>query len=370
MYDNLVVGAGIFGLSFARAMADAGKTVLVIEKRATIGGNCHSEQVCGIDVHRHGPHIFHTTSQKIWEFINRFGSFYPYQHHSRLMLDGTVYSFPINLLTMNQLWPEVRTPADAAAKLAEQRVPTTGDDLESWCLRTIGRELYEKFVKGYTSKQWARPPSQLPSSIIKRLPVRLTYDDRYFSAPYQGIPVDGWSGLIRSLIDNPRIVVKTRRDFLADRGACERLARRIVYSGSPDELFDADEGRLEYRSLRFEQEILKGDFQGCSIMHYPDQRVPYNRIVEYKHFVPRSFEDTVIVREFPADHDGTNEPYYPINTAVNNALAARYVARAEARGIICGGRLGTYKYFNIDQCIGQALALADNLLADREENRN
>lgn len=361
-YNYLVVGAGPFGLSFARSMADAGRRVLLIDKRDVIGGTLHSERIDGVDVHMHGPHIFHTNSRKIWDFVNRFTKFHYYFHSGRVMHKGRMYSFPINLFTLNQVFG-VKTPAEAEAKLREVSEYVDGDNLESWCLRTIGRDLYEMFVKGYTTKQWDRDPSLLPALIIRRVPIRLAAHDRYFDDQFQGMPLDGWAVFARNITNHPLIDVRTGVDFIANQKSLMSSASKTVFSGSPDALFGYDEGPLEFRSLRFEHEQHDGDYQGCSTLHYPELDVPYTRIVEYKHFMPKpeDFKRTTIVKEYPAKYDGTNEPYYPVNTDKNNDLAARYIARAAADGIICGGRLGSYKYMNIDQVIGQAMSMCEKL---------
>jgi UDP-galactopyranose mutase len=332
--DYVIVGAGLFGVTFARNVAEQGHTVVLIDKRSHIGGNCFTEDRGGIHVHVYGPHIFHTDDPDIWEFVQRFAKFNHYRHRGCVHYKGRIFSFPINLHTLHQLWG-VTTPADAERKLAEVRIPCANPrNLEQWILSQVGRELYEIFIHGYTSKQWNCDPKELPSSIIRRIPIRLTYDDRYFNDRFQGIPIGGYTAMIMNMLDHPHIRFET-------------------------EFFDYRYGRLEYRSLRFEQEEHVGDYQGVSIANYTDPAVPYTRITEHKHFEFGNQSHTVITREFPEQYDETKTPYYPIRDEANSKVYDRYRMLAQTSNVIFGGRLGTYQYFDMHQVIAQALVASN-----------
>jgi UDP-galactopyranose mutase len=357
-FDYVIVGCGMFGCVFARSVAERGKRVLLVDSRPHIGGNCFTEEVAGVHVHRYGPHIFHTNSSAVWRFVNRFTEFNNYRHRGVVCFRDRLYSFPINLLTLHQLWG-VRTPGEAEAKLAELRIPTEGaDDLESWILSQVGRELYETFVRGYTLKQWGREPRELPAAIIRRIPIRLTYDDRYFDDLYEGIPRGGYTRMFENMLDHPSITVETGVDFFADAPRLRGLGETLVYTGKIDEFFAYRYGQLDYRSLRFESEILDRDFQGASVVNYTDAAVPYTRIVEHKHFDPQPGSRTVITREFPQAYDAGQTPYYPIRDARNTAIYERYREAAAESGVLFGGRLGTYQYYDMHQVVAQAMTLA------------
>lgn len=356
-HDYLIVGAGLFGAVCARELADRGHRCLVIDKRPHLGGNTFTEKVAGIDVHRYGAHIFHTSNEAIWRYVNRFATFNHYRHKVFVRHGERLWSFPINLLTLQQLWG-LRTPAEAIARLEQARTVTTSapDNLEAWSLAQIGPELYELFIRGYTAKQWGRDPRRLPASIIRRIPVRTRLDDFYFDDPYQGIPREGYTHLAENLLRG--IEVRTGVDFFAERGELERRAMRIIYTGPIDQLLDYKYGPLEYRSLRFEHETLAlPDFQGTSVVNYTEEAVPFTRILEHKHFNFGTQEQTVITREYPASWSRGQEPYYPINDTANQALYRRYRAEVEATlpRFVLGGRLAEYQYYDMHQVIGSAL---------------
>jgi UDP-galactopyranose mutase len=359
--DYVIVGAGLFGSVFGRRMADAGHSVLVVDRRPHIGGNCFSERVAGVDVHRYGPHIFHTNNERVWQFVNRFARFNHYRHRGVVRSGDRLFSFPINLLTLQQLWG-VATPAEAERRLAAEREPIDRpQNLEEWALSQVGRELYETFVRGYTMKQWGRDPRELPAAILRRIPIRLTWDDRYFDDAYEGIPVDGYTRLFENLLDHPLIRIQTDVDFFGNRAELRSTADRLVYSCKIDEFFDYHFGPLEYRSLRFETEQLAGDFQGAAIVNYADADRPFTRIVEHKHFALKTSPQTVITREYPQTYSLGGEAFYPVGDDANNALYERYraLASAEAPHVVFGGRLGSYRYYDMHQVIAQALHEAD-----------
>lgn len=357
-FDFVVVGAGMYGSVFARCAAEAGCRALVVDRRPHIAGNCFTEQVDGVEVHRYGPHIFHTQDPKIWAFVNRFAKFNHYRHRGMVRHRDRLYSFPINLMTLHQVWG-VSTPLDAKRRLDAVREPTSGDTLESWIVGEIGRELYELFIRGYTTKQWGRDPSELPSSIVKRIPIRLTWDDHYFDDRFQGIPIDGYTRLFENMLDHPNITVETNVDFFENRQELEAMAPRLVYSGKIDEFFDYRFGELDYRSLRFRTTRLSGDFQGAAIVNFADRNVPYTRVVEHKHFAMRENERTVVTFEYPQAYERGREPFYPVRDWRSVQLYQRYRRLADEGTAIIGGRLGSYQYFDMHQVIGQAMVAAE-----------
>jgi UDP-galactopyranose mutase len=367
--DYVVVGAGLFGSTFARCVADAGKQVLLLDRRPHLAGNCYSEQVEGIEVHRYGPHIFHTSNKQVWEFVNQFSEFNHYKHRGVVRYEDRLFSFPINLTTLHQLWG-VTTPTEAQERLAAVREPCERpENLEQWILGQVGRELYEIFIQGYTTKQWGRDPSKLPASIIRRIPIRLTWNDNYFNDIYQGIPAAGYTRMFEKMLDHPLIRVETEVDYLTDRGEFDRLGATLVYSGKIDEYFDYRFGELEYRSLRFETESLSGDFQGASIVNYGSSKVPYTRIVEHKHFALQESDRTVITREYPQKYAQGREAFYPIRDERNTELYEKYRSLAKQTDVLFGGRLGTYQYFDMHQVVAQAMAVAKNEYAGRSSDR-
>jgi len=357
MYDYLIVGAGLFGATCARQARDAGKRCLVIDKSLHIAGHCYTEKIEGINVHRYGPHIFHTDSLRIWQFVQRFADFNSFTYRPRVSYRGRIFSFPINLMTLNQLWG-VNTPAEARARLEAARLPLgSGTDLKSWLLSQVGREIYEAFFEGYTIKQWGRDPSVLPSSIVSRIPIRLTFDDNYFTHRYQGIPVGGYTLMVSRMLEG--IEVRLGCDYFKSAVELNRQARKTVYTGAIDRFFEYCYGALEYRSLRFETEVLEGDFQGVACVNYTDAAIPYTRIVEHKHFERPEAPMTVITREYPDAFNRENAPFYPINDPANNEIYRKYQNLADSSETLFGGRLATYKYYDMHQVIAQALALAE-----------
>jgi UDP-galactopyranose mutase len=353
----------MFGSVFARSLAEQGRRSLVIDSRDHIGGNCYSQNIAGIEVHRYGPHIFHTNNEKVWKFVNRFAEFNHYRHRTVVNYLGRLFSFPINLMTLSQLWG-VTTPEQARKKLDEvrERVPNPRN-LEEWILSQVGRDLYETFVYGYTTKQWGREPRELPASIIRRIPIRTTYNDRYFDDRYEGIPAGGYTRMFENMLDHSNIEVATGVDYFTHRRELEAHAARLVYTGRIDEFFDFRHGRLDYRSLKFETRELDGDFQGNAIVNYTHRDVPYTRITEHKHFEMKSCDRTVITYEYPDRFEEGKIPYYPIRDEANSAMYERYRSLAGAESIIFGGRLATYQYMDMHQVVAQALATAERELA-------
>jgi UDP-galactopyranose mutase len=363
-YDYLIVGAGLFGSVFARQMATNNKKVLIIDKRNHIGGNCYTERISGINVHKYGPHIFHTNNERVWRFINQFATFNSFSLRTKVNYQGEIFSFPINLMTLNKLWG-VKTPEEANNMLKKKRRAdiTFPDNLEDWALSRLGEELYEIFIKNYTMKQWGKSPKELPMSILKRLPFRSTFNDRYFNDLYEGIPIGGYTKIFEKLLDHQNIEVQTNVDFFEHKKSLVKDAAKTIYSGKIDEFYDYQFGELEYRSLRFETIAVKQhDFQGNAIINYTGSEVPYTRIVEHKHFEREHHPQTIITYEFPDTYDKSKTPYYPINDDKNNALYQKYQTLVNDR-VIFGGRLGKYSYWNMDQTIANAL-----LMAQKEQN--
>lgn len=369
MYDFLVVGAGLYGSIFARELTDAGKSVLVIDKRPNIGGNVYTEKVEGINVHKYGAHIFHTNNKKVWNYITQFAEFNRFTNSPVANYKGELYSMPFNMYTFNKMWGVV-TPEEAAAKIAEQRKEITGEpkNLEEQAISLVGRDIYEKLVKGYTEKQWGRDCRELPAFIIKRLPVRLTFDNNYFNALYQGIPVGGYTKLIANLLGG--IEVRLNTDYLKHKAELDSLAETVIYTGPIDAYFGYKLGYLEYRSVRFEREVLDTpNFQGNAAVNYTDRETPWTRIIEHKWFEFGKDENgndlpkTVISREYSSEWKPGDEPYYPVNEAKNSALYAAYRKLADAdKNVFFGGRLGEYKYYDMDQVIASALDMCEKEL--------
>ena len=365
MYDYLVVGSGLFGAVFARQATDAGKKVLVIDKRPNIAGNVYTEKVEGINFHKYGAHIFHTNNTEVWNYVNRFATFNRFTNSPVANYKGELYSMPFNMYTFNKMWGVV-TPEEAAAKIEEQRQEITGEpqNLEEQAISLVGRDIYEKLVKGYTEKQWGRDCKELPAFIIKRLPVRLTFDNNYFNALYQGIPIGGYTKLVANLLDG--IDVQLNEDYLVDRAKWDALADKVVYTGAIDAFFNYSLGNLEYRSVRFENEVLDiPNFQGNAAVNYTDRETPWTRIIEHKWFEFGKDENgndlpkTVISREYSSEWKPGDEPYYPVNDEKNGELYKKYRALAEQEEkVIFGGRLGEYKYYDMDAVIASALECA------------
>lgn len=362
MYDYLIVGAGLFGATFARKMTDAGKKCLVIDKREHIGGNVYTENIEGIDVHRYGAHIFHTDDKKVWDFVNRFSHFNSFVNSPLAFYKNELYNLPFNMNTFHKLWG-VNTPDEARAIIEEQVKKENiaePKNLEEQALSLVGRDIYEKLIKGYTEKQWGRNAYELPAFIIRRVPVRFTYNNNYFNDKYQGIPEGGYTLFCEKLLEGSE--VKLGVDYLSDRRLSD-MAKTTVYTGMIDAYFDYSLGELEYRSLRFETEVLDTpDFQGCAVVNYTDPDVPFTRIIEHKHFEFVRSEKTVITHEYPDRWYHGKEPFYPVNDEKNCALYEAYKELAEKeKNVIFGGRLGTYRYLDMDDVIGEALALADSV---------
>lgn len=357
-YDYLVVGAGMFGATFAWHAKCAGKSVLVVEQREKVGGNCSTINVEGIHVHEHGPHIFHCDDKNIWEFVQRFATFNSYTHRVKSVSGKDVLSMPINMMTLHQIFG-VTTPAEASAVLKRERINIESPrNLEEWILSQVGQTLYERLIYGYTRKQWDCEPSKLSSDIIKRLPIRLTWDDNYFNDRYQGIPINGYSSVIEGMLDGCDVHLGT--DFNRDRDKLEALSKRTVYTGAIDAFYNHVLGHLGYRSLRFDTEVLDvSDYQGLAQLNYADVNVPWTRVVEHKHFNPMNNAKTVVTKEFSRRWEPGMHPYYPINNDVNSTIYKMYVemSKKESRTLF-GGRLANYRYMDMHQVIGSAMTLA------------
>lgn len=365
-YEYLIVGAGLFGAVFAYEAREAGKKVLVIDRRPHIAGNVYTEQVEGIHVHRYGAHIFHTNDRQVWDYVNRFAEFNRFTNSPVANYHGELYSLPFNMYTFNKMWGVV-TPQEAAAKIEEQRQAagiTEPKNLEEQAISLVGTDIYEKLVKGYTEKQWGRPCTELPAFIIKRLPVRLTFDNNYFNALFQGIPVGGYTKMVENLLEG--IEVRLGCDYLENRTQLDALAEKVIYTGPIDAFFGFCYGPLEYRSVRFETEVLDmPNFQGNAAVNYTDRETPWTRIIEHKWFEfgkdaeGNDLPKTVISREYSSAWEPGEEPYYPVNDDKNGALYAQYRALAQKEEkVVFGGRLGEYRYYDMDQVIASALQAA------------
>lgn len=369
-YDYLIVGTGLFGAVFAHEMKKAGKSCFCIDKRGHIGGNVYTEEKMGIQVHKYGAHIFHTSNRRVWEYINQFVEFNHYVNSPIAIYKDELYNMPFNMNTFSRLWG-IRTPDEAKAKIEEQRqneaVENPGN-LEEQALSLVGRDVYEKLVKGYTEKQWGRECRELPAFIIKRLPVRFTYDNNYFTDRYQGIPIGGYTQIVERLLEGiPVRLGISYKDFLGENAGKEEpdVFEKVLYTGMIDEYFDYQLGELQYRSLRFEEEELSDcdNYQGNAVVNYTEREVPYTRIIEHKHFEFGTGKGTVITREYPASWQKGDEPYYPINDERNNALFAQYQQlAAKEKNVLFGGRLGQYRYYDMDKVIEAALDMAQEQL--------
>lgn len=368
-YDFLFVGAGLFSATLAHQAVKHGKSCLVLEKRAHIGGNIYTENVDGINVHKYGAHILHTDNREVWDYVNQFAEFNRYTNCPVANYNGTLYNLPFNMNTFAKIWSDVITPEDAKKRIAEQASEMAGktpQNLEEQAISLVGRDIYERLIKGYTEKQWGKTCSELPASIIKRLPVRFIFDNNYFNDRYQGIPMGGYTQIIEKMLDGCDIQLNT--DFFDDKEKWLSMAGKVIYTGTIDKFFDYQFGELEYRSLRFETEKKAvANFQGNAVINYTDATTPYTRIIEHKHFEPENLEVmekavTYITREYPANWKQGDEPYYAVNDEKNSALYAKYKALAEKQDkVIFGGRLGMYKYFDMDDTIVAALELSKNL---------
>ena len=361
MYDYLIVGAGLFGAVFAHEMREKGKSVLVLDKRQHVGGNVYTREVEGIQVHEYGAHIFHTNDRTVWDYVNRFAEFNRYTNSPVANYHGELYSLPFNMYTFNKLWGVV-TPQEAEAEIDRQRrAAGIGEpkNLEEQAISLVGTDVYEKLVKGYTEKQWGRPCSELPAFIIRRLPVRFTFDNNYFNARFQGIRMGGYTRMVERMLEG--IQVRLGVDYLEDREAWDAQARTIVYTGPIDRFFDYCYGPLQYRSVRFETEVLDTpNYQGNAVVNYTDRETPYTRVIEHKHFEFGTQPKTVVSREYSSEWKPGDEPYYPVNDERNRELYLKYRALADQKPqVIFGGRLGEYKYYDMDTVIARALELAD-----------
>ena len=366
MYDYLIVGAGLFGATFARQAMDAGKTVLVVERRDHIAGNVYTEKTEGINVHKYGAHIFHTNDKAVWDYLNRFAVFNRFTNSPVANYKGELYSLPFNMYTFNKMWGVV-TPQEAEAKIAEQRKEIQGEprNLEEQAISLVGRDIYEKLIKGYTEKQWGRDCRELPAFIIKRLPVRLTFDNNYFNALYQGIPIGGYTRMVENMLEGAE--VRLGVDYLKEKETLDNLAEKVVFTGPIDEYFGYRLGTLEYRAVRFESELLDiPNFQGNAAVNYTDRETPWTRIIEHKWFEfgkdenGKDLPKTVISREYSSEWKPGDDPYYPVNDARNTELYQQYAELAKKeKKVIFGGRLAEYKYYDMDQVVASALKTAN-----------
>jgi UDP-galactopyranose mutase len=356
-YDYLIVGSGIFGATFARLATDAGKTCLVIESRSHIGGNAYSEKVEGIDVHVYGPHIFHTNDDDIWAFVNRFTKFNNFVANTKVQSNGKLYSLPFNMSTFYELWGCTK-PEEAKAIIEPQRLKLDrpAANLEEQALSMIGTDLYELIVKDYTTKQWKAHPKDLPAFIIKRLPMRFTYDNNYFDDKYQGIPIDGYTKMFENILNDIDVIIG--ENYFENKDHWDSMADTVVFTGKIDEYFGYEFGELEYRTLEFQHELLNTDnYQGMPQINYPSLDVPWTRIIEHKHYTKVKTEKTIITREIPVTWDKTKIPYYPINDDKNMAIFRKYREKADSLpNVIFGGRLSEYRYYDMHQVIGSAMA--------------
>lgn len=368
-YDYIIVGAGLFGSVFAFEANKKGKKCLVIDKRNHVGGNIYCENIENINVHKYGAHIFHTSNKEIWDYVNSFVEFNRYTNCPVANYKGELYNLPFNMNTFYQLW-KVKTPQEAIAKIEEQVKEANIDEpqnLEEQAIKLVGKDIYEKLIKGYTEKQWGKKATELPSFIIKRLPVRLTFDNNYFNDKYQGIPVGGYNKIIEKMLEN--VDVKLNTDFFENREELENMAEKIVFTGMIDEFYDYKFGTLEYRSLKFEHETLEEEnYQGNAVVNYTEYEIPYTRIIEHKHFEYGNQPKTVITREYPATWNKGDEPYYPINNDENNELYSKYKELADKEeNVIFGGRLAEYKYYDMHNVIEKALEAVNKEFIENKE---
>ena len=360
MYDYLIVGCGLFGATFANRAKAKGYKCIVIDSRDHIGGNCYTEEVEKINIHKYGPHIFHTNNSEIWNYVNKFAKFNNFINRPKVNYKNKIYSFPINLMTFHQLWG-INTPKEAEEKLKEIKIKIDNpSNLEEWILSQVGQDIYYTFIYGYTKKQWGIEPKELDSSIIKRLPIRLNFNDNYFFDLYQGIPIGGYTKMMENMLEG--IDVLTHENYFDKRDYWNSKSKRIVYTGKIDEFYDYKYGELEYRSLRFETEkhSIK-DYQGNAVVNYTEYNIPFTRIVEHKHFEFGDYNYTYITKEYPEKYSKDKIPYYPINNEKNNYTYNKYKDLNQKNNIVFGGRLAEYKYYDMHQIIGSAINKADKL---------
>lgn len=369
MYDYLVVGSGLYGAVFANQLINAGKKVIVVEKRGHVGGNIYTEKIDGIVVHKYGAHIFHTNNKSVWDFVNRFVEFNRFTNMPLASYKGELFSLPFNMYTFNKMWG-VQSPAEAKAKIEEQKEEIEWEprNLEEQAISLVGRDIYERLIKGYTEKQWGRECKDLPSFIIKRLPIRYTYDNNYYDAKYQGIPIGGYTNLVENLLAGADIIIST--DYLQNKRVLDARAHKVIYSGPIDAYFDYCYGNLEYRSVRFEtKKIDSNNYQGNAVINYTDKETPWTRIIEHKWFEfgkdekGKAIPNTIISMEYSSEWKLGDEPYYPINNEKNSILLKKYQQlAANEKNVVFGGRLGEYKYYDMDQVIEAALTAANTEL--------
>ena len=370
MYDYLIVGAGLYGAVFANQAIKKGKSVLVIDRRPNVAGNVYTEEIEGIHVHKYGAHIFHTNNKEVWDFVNEFAEFNRFTNSPVANYKGEIYSLPFNMYTFNKMWG-VTTPEEALSVIEKQREEsgiTNPQNLEEQAISLVGRDIYEKLIKGYTKKQWGRPCNELPAFIIKRLPVRLTYDNNYFNAKYQGIPIGGYTKLVRNMLQGADIILGT--DYFDEKEKYDKMAKKVIYTGAIDEYFGYEFGNLEYRSVSFETELLnQSNYQGNAAVNYTDEETPWTRIIEHKWFqfglddMGNEIPKTVISKEYSKEWTPKDEPYYPVNDEKNNQLYNRYKELADKEeNVIFGGRLGQYKYLDMDDCIKEAMEDYKNIV--------
>jgi UDP-galactopyranose mutase len=354
MYDYLIVGAGLFGATFARLATDSGKSCLIIDKRSHIGGNCYTENIEGINVHKYGPHIFHTSNKVVWDFVNRFAEFNNFILSPKAYSKGKLYSLPFNMNTFYEMWG-ISSPSQAKEIIEQQRFKGTPTNLEEQALSLVGKDIYQTLIKGYTEKQWGKKATELPSFIIKRLPLRFTFNNNYFNDTYQGIPIGGYTSMVQKMLNG--IEVKLNTDYLSNGDYFNSIAKQVVYTGCIDEFFDYEFGKLEYRSLRFDHQVQDTDnFQGNAVINYCDSEVEYTRIIEHKHFKKTQSTKTVITYEYPESYQKGMTPYYPINNKENQIIYEKYKNKSSSlTNFIFGGRLAEYKYMDMDTIIKSAM---------------
>lgn len=362
-YDFLFVGAGLFSAAAANILTERGKRCLVVDRREHIAGNCYTKERDGINIHTYGAHIFHTDNRDVWEFVNKFATFNNFINSPVANFNGNLYNLPFNMNTFNRIWPDVVTPSQARERIAKQSREINGSpkNLEEQAISLVGRDVYELLIKGYTEKQWGRRCALLPASIIKRIPVRFTYDNNYYDDRYQGIPEGGYTGMIGKMLGGTE--VRLNCDYLANKDSLDNCAEKIIFTGMIDEFFGCRFGKLAYRTLCFEHESLGiSDYQGNAVINYTDSETPYTRIIEHKHFEFGNQPSTVITKEYPAEYTFGREPYYPVNDDINTSLYNKYhdLAKSQSK-VIFDGRLGTYRYLDMDDTVEAALALAGSL---------
>lgn len=360
VYDHVIVGSGFFGAICAYELKKRGKNVIVIEKRSHIGGNVYTENRNGINVHVYGPHVFHTSDKEVWEWINQFVTFNNYRVQTAAIYEGEAYSLPFSMWTFSKLWPWITTPEQARQMIKSQAyVKGEPQNLEEQAIQLVGWEIYNKLIKGYTEKQWRKPAKELPAAIIRRLPVRFTYDNNYFFDTYQGIPIGGYTQIFEKLLDG--VEVRLNTDYLADKEFWNNQGK-VIYTGAIDQLFDYEFGVLEYKTVRFDHQHLQiENFQGSAVLNYTEKEVPYTRSVEHKHFESISTPSTWVTYEYPVEYTKDTEPMYPVNDATNNAMYAKYKDLAASKGVLLGGRLAEYKYYDMHQVIRSALNFVGKL---------